>query len=85
MLRLFADIHQVRDTGLHPKSQFVLGNTRGNLRVLQSSICESIQLSNGVHDVALLLLADAFGISCVQHRVAGTPESHALKLSRQET
>ena len=52
VLRLVGDVHQLRHARLHAEGQLVLGDARGDLRVLLDGVAHAVELVDRVDHVA---------------------------------
>ena len=84
VLRLIAEVGQLRHRGLHAERQFVLRNTRGDLGISALLRQQSVHAVHLLDDLPLRALADALGIANVMHRVALGLKQDPLILAGQQ-
>ena len=85
VLRLVAEVGQLRHGRLHAKRHLVLRDARGDFRIDPFRRKHPVQAIDLLHHLTLRALADAIGIADVMHRVALRLELDALKLARQQS
>ena len=83
-LRLSRDVRQLRHGGLHPIRQLVLLDAGEDCRIVHQLVPSTVQRAQQVDLVAAGLTADPIRILEVQHRVALSPQRHALMFRWQK-
>ncbi len=77
-------VGQLRHAHLHSERQFVLGNSRGDVGIVDRRVERLVQLAHHAHHFRLALGRHAGRILGVQHRVSGRAKLRALEPARQQ-
>src|SRR4030095_1077214 len=84
-LRLFGNIHQIGNTGLHSVSHLISSDASLNFGVTLALQFQLIQVADDVQGVASNLAGDAFRVGQKEHWIAPGTKRHSLITCRQES
>ena len=82
-LRFAAGVHQVRRAGLHAEGHFISVDASADLLIARFDEALHVQLTHGIHHLALLRGADFLRRGEIHNRIALIAQRHALIRRRQ--